>query len=204
MPRLKRSHTAPASSTARASSATRSCGYDTSTISACTGSAVACAVGCSSRRMILPLVVFGRSSMISTTRGYLYAAMRSRANARISSGVTVLPGLQADDGLDRLAAIRVGDADDGRLAHGRMLIEHLLDLARPDLEARRDDHVLRAVDEIEPALLVHEADVAGLQARRPSATSPSPRASANSRARSAARRSRTRRSRAAPLRGPRR
>ena len=114
--------------------------------------------------MILPLVVFGRSSMISTTRGYLYAAMRSRANARISSGVTGLPGLQADHGLDRLAAIRVGDADDGGLAHGRMLVQHFLDLARPDLEARRDDHVLRAVDEIEPALLVHEADVAGLQA----------------------------------------
>ena len=69
--KIMRSHTAPASSTARASSAARSCGYDTSAISACTGSAVACAVGCNRRRMILPLVVFGSSSMISTTRGYL-------------------------------------------------------------------------------------------------------------------------------------
>ncbi len=44
-----------------------------------------------------------------------------------------------------------------------MLIQHLLDLARPDLEPGRDDHVLRAVDEVEPAVLVHEPDVAGLQ-----------------------------------------
>jgi hypothetical protein len=42
-------------------------------------------------------------------------------------------------------------------------VEHLLDLARPHLEARGDDHVLGAVDQIEPAVLVEEADVAGAQ-----------------------------------------
>ena len=60
----------------------------------CIGNIAPRVVGCSSRRMILPLVVFGSSSMISTMRGYLYAAIRSRANALISSGVTVCPAFR--------------------------------------------------------------------------------------------------------------
>jgi hypothetical protein len=44
-----------------------------------------------------------------------------------------------------------------------MLIQHFLDLARPDLEPRGDDHVLGTIDEIKPACLVPEPDVAGAQ-----------------------------------------
>src|SRR3954452_18555579 len=71
--------------------------------------------------------------------------------------------LEADERLHRLAAVLVGDADDGRLADGGVTVEDVLDLARPDLVAGRVDLVLLAVDEIEPAVLVHEADVAGLE-----------------------------------------
>ena len=55
--------------------------------------------------MILPLVVFGRSSTISTTRARVDAAMRSRERLDFARGDAV-PGFEADDRLDRLAAIR--------------------------------------------------------------------------------------------------
>src|SRR3954471_10257494 len=70
---------------------------------------------------------------------------------------------EADERLDGLASVLVGHADDRRLAHGRVAVEDVLDLAWPDLVARRVDLVLLAVDEVEPAVGVHEADVAGLQ-----------------------------------------
>lgn len=44
-----------------------------------------------------------------------------------------------------------------------MGVEHVLDLPRPDLEAGGVDHVLLAVDDVEPAVGVHESDVAGAQ-----------------------------------------
>jgi hypothetical protein len=44
-----------------------------------------------------------------------------------------------------------------------MAEEDVLDLARPDLVARDVDHVLDPVDQVEPALAVAHADVAGVQ-----------------------------------------
>ena len=82
--------------------------------------------------------------------------------------------------MHRFAAIGVGRADDRRLAHAGKGVEHVLDLARPDLEAGGRDHVLLAVDQIEPAGLVEEADVAGVHPAARSALPPSPRACANS------------------------
>src|ERR671933_2051153 len=69
--------------------------------------------------------------------------------------------LERDERLDGLAAVLVRDADDRRLADRRVAVEDVLDLARPDLIARGVDLVLLAVDEVEPAVRVHEADVAG-------------------------------------------
>ena len=76
------------------------------------------------------------------------------------SAVDVVPGLEAHHRLDGFAAVGVGNAHDGRLAHGGMEVEHLLHFARPHFEARGDDHVLGAVDQVEPPRLVHEAHVA--------------------------------------------
>ena len=55
------------------------------------------------------------------------------------------------------------DADDRRLAHAGMLVEHLLDLARVDVVAAADDHVLLAVDDVEVAVVVDAPDVAGAE-----------------------------------------
>ena len=70
-------------------------------------------------------------------------------------------GAQFDEGLGRLAAIGVGDADHDHFLHRGMLVDRLLDHLRIDVEAAGDDHVLLAVDQIEIAVLVHVADVAG-------------------------------------------
>ncbi len=45
------------------------------------------------------MTVLGMSSRISTRRGYLYAAMRSRQNAMSSSSVALLPGRRLTNAL---------------------------------------------------------------------------------------------------------
>src|SRR5664280_2397279 len=72
-------------------------------------------------------------------------------------------GLQADVSLHRLTPVGVRDADDPGLADRRMGVEDVLDFPRPHLEAGRVDHVLLPVDDVEPAVGVHEADVTGEQ-----------------------------------------
>src|SRR5207249_11298876 len=70
---------------------------------------------------------------------------------------------QADVGLDGLAAVGVGHPDHGGFAHRFVLVEDVLDLARPDLVAAGVDLVFLPVDDVEPAGRVHVADVAGVQ-----------------------------------------
>ena len=48
----------------------------------------------SSRRRILPVGVFGNSSMIVSSRGYLYAAMRCLQNAISSAGAALCPRIR--------------------------------------------------------------------------------------------------------------
>src|SRR5688572_994861 len=65
--------------------------------------------------------------------------------------------------LRHLARVLVGHADRGALEHAGVHGQHLLDLVRVHVEARDQDHVLLAVDDADEALLVHDADVAGVQ-----------------------------------------
>ncbi len=65
--------------------------------------------------------------------------------------------------VDILAAHLVREADDRRLLHLRMLVQHQLDLLGKDVAAVADDHVLDAVEDIEIAVLIEAADVAGTQ-----------------------------------------
>src|SRR3984885_11506698 len=68
-------------------------------------------------------------------------------------------GLQLDEGLRRLAAIVVRNSDDAHFLDRRVLIDGLFDVARIDVEAAAEQHVLGAVDDIDEAVLVHGADV---------------------------------------------
>ena len=67
---------------------------------------------------------------------------------------------------DRLAHLGVGNADDRDVGDRGVHHQHVLDLARVDVHAARDDHVRDPVGEVEVALGVEPADVAE---RRPAA-----------------------------------
>src|SRR5690606_11543056 len=71
--------------------------------------------------------------------------------------------LAHDHRLDRLAEALVRDADGGDLEHAGHGGDHVLDLVRVHIEARDQDHVLLAVDDVEETLLVHLRHVAGVQ-----------------------------------------
>ena len=62
-----------------------------------------------------------------------------------------------------MAAVRVGNADDSNLSDSRVLIDRLLDIAREHVKATGQDHVLLAVYQSDEAVLVEEADIAGVE-----------------------------------------
>ena len=65
--------------------------------------------------------------------------------------------------MHRLAPFLVGNADDRAFGDVGVLVERLLDLGGIDVLAAGDDHVLDPVDDIDEAVLVHIAAVAGVQ-----------------------------------------
>ena len=77
--------------------------------------------------------------------------------------VALASGFERDDGLDLFAVALVGDADHRGLDDGFVLVEHFLDLARIDVEAAAQDHVLLAVDDPIAAVVVAVADVARVE-----------------------------------------
>ena len=66
-----------------------------------------------------------------------------------------------DHGAHLLADALVGDADDRGLGDVGMLVERGLDLGGVDVLAAADDDVLQPVDDVEVALVVEAAEVAG-------------------------------------------
>src|SRR5215210_3332815 len=65
-----------------------------------------------------------------------------------------------DEGLDGLTPVLVGDAYRDGLGHVGVLEEDLFHLARVDVVARGQDHVLLPVHDVEVAVLVHLRNVA--------------------------------------------
>ena len=86
---------------------------------------------------------------------------RSPPRQYATSSAPVTGGARHDDGVDGLAPALVRDAEDRRLEHGGVAVEDVLDLGAVHVLAARDDHVLRAVDEVDVGLVVHVAEVAG-------------------------------------------
>ena len=70
---------------------------------------------------------------------------------------------QLDDGEDLLAPSFIGDSDHRGLGYRGMREEQLLDLARIDVQATADDHVLQPAGHPQVATLVHRADVTHVQ-----------------------------------------
>ena len=123
----------------------------------------------SSRLYSLPVGSRGSSASKSMVRGHLNAARcwrQKSISSRSSAGLGLDAGHQLDDGLDLLALVLVGDADDGGVEHLVVGDQEVLGLLRVDVHAARDDHVRLAVGEEQVAVLVDVADVAD---RRPGA-----------------------------------
>src|ERR671930_1155831 len=72
-------------------------------------------------------------------------------------------GRQRDERDDLLAALWVGSADHPGHRHLGVLAQRVLDVPREDVEPAPDDEVLLAVDDVDVAVLVQVADVAGAQ-----------------------------------------
>ncbi len=86
---------------------------------------------------------------------------RSLAQARSGFGVDARAGARDDPRGRRLAPALGGHAGDRRLGDVGVLAQHRLEVARVEVEAAADDHVLAAIDEREEAVVVEAADVAG-------------------------------------------
>ena len=71
--------------------------------------------------------------------------------------------LQLDECAWRLAPFLVGLGDHGDRLHGRMLVERVLDLDRGNVFAAGNDDVLGAVLELDVAVGVNDAEIAGMK-----------------------------------------
>ena len=101
------------------------------------------------------------------SRNTTCAGFEARECARQKAMMSVVggngAGLQHDEGAGRLAPFLVGPGDDGDFEHGGMLDEHALDLDGRDVLAARDDDVLAAVLQLDIAVGVPHAEIAGVE-----------------------------------------
>ena len=71
--------------------------------------------------------------------------------------------LQFDEGAGRLAPFVVGPRDDRGELHGGVLEQRVLDLDRGDVLAAGNDDVLRAVAQLDVAVGMFDAEIAGMK-----------------------------------------
>ena len=118
----------------------------------------------SSRRMILPLRVFGRFWRNAMSFGAIAGPRRWRAwpsSSLRSASLGSKPFLSATKALTTSPAVGSGNADHAGLGDGRMLHQRALHLERADQMAGALDDVVRPADEPVVALVVAHREVAG-------------------------------------------
>ena len=100
----------------------------------------------------------GSSSRKTISRGTLKRArLAFTCSLRSSSDTSPVRTTKAQP----LAKVVVVDADRGGLAHRSWRDQAVLDLLREDVLAAGDDHVVVAARDVQPAVRVEAADVAG-------------------------------------------
>src|SRR6202035_296147 len=72
-------------------------------------------------------------------------------------------GPRHDDRRHGLSPLRVGSAQDGRLEHARVSLEHGLHLDRRDVLAAADDRVRLAAGDVQVSVGVEASEVAGVE-----------------------------------------
>src|SRR5713101_3382723 len=92
--------------------------------------------------------------------GHLVAGHVPPAEGGDLLGGERLPGAHVERGVHPLAPLLVGHPEDGGVEHLGVAVQHVLDLGRVDVDARRDDHVALAVADVVEALRVHVGHVA--------------------------------------------
>ena len=117
----------------------------------------------SALRISFPEGVRGSADASSTRFGTLKPASDSAQWRRSSSGARVGAVLEDDDRGHRLLPLRVLAADHGGVGDLGVAQQDLLDFGRDDVLAAADDHVVDAVFDVEEALLVDPAQIAGVQ-----------------------------------------
>src|SRR5439155_19964545 len=73
-----------------------------------------------------------------------------------------LAGLEHDPGTNLLAEVRIGHAEHLHRLHLRMALQEVFDLAGKNVLATADQHVLRAADDVAPALRIDRRQVAAV------------------------------------------
>ena len=131
-------------------------------------------------RFSLPTEVSGICSRMWISRGRLVGARCSRAYASSSSPVTCSSPVSDTNAITSSPSGRRAGRPRGHRDRG-VPGEHVLDVARVDVEPAADDEVLLAVDDAEVPVAVDRADVAGgeppvvdVRCRRPLRWRPSP------------------------------
>ena len=112
-------------------------------------------------RSVLPTLVSGTAATMRTSRGVL-----GPGQARGGEGQQLVGGDRSPHRDERdhlLAQQRVRPADDRCRGNCRVQQQHVLDVARVDVEAAADDEVLAAVHHHQVAVGVDVPDVAGVQ-----------------------------------------
>ena len=144
----------------------------------------------------LLVAVFGSSSVRYSASGHLNPASRGEAKPEGRRGRLGLRTEARPPRDTRSPIARSSSADDGDLGDVRVFVEHGLDLGAVDVLAAADDDVLHAVDDVEEAVVVDEAEVAACgTSRRANDARPSPRRCSSSPSRPAATERRSRRPR---------
>ena len=108
----------------------------------------------------LPVALRGRASTKYHRRGTFERARCSRVWSR-SPAVGFAARTQDDAGDDVLTQHRIVDAEHGHLVDGGVECHRMLDVGRVDVVAASDDDVLASPDDVEVAVLVDPAEVAG-------------------------------------------
>ena len=105
----------------------------------------------------------GRASTTDEPLGHLVPGQVGLAVGAHVVDVDLDPGGRLDHGHHPLAEALVGHAEHGAGVDAGCLEQHPLDLGGVDVGAAADDHQALAVAEVEVAVVVEEADVAGVQ-----------------------------------------
>jgi hypothetical protein len=117
----------------------------------------------STRLRIFPDGFRGSASMSRTSLGTLKRASRPLQCRASSFGVVVAWARNTTYAIETSPPAVVGTDDDGCLQHRLVLVQDALDLGARGVLTAGHEHVLEPIDDVEVAVVIHHAEVAGVE-----------------------------------------